>query len=171
MRRRKTVDAELILSINHDPLWPSLRVHYIVPKRIPLVEFLASKKVSYLKKLDVAINPVFISEKTARLFACDCAERGMMRKEGRGSTVSTIERKAIHLMRIRANGAPVDNSLIDEIRARIDGRDAWYTTLDNAYEAARLTASWSAWGKFMEEDQGWQISHLIEMIEMSEEEK
>ena len=94
------------------------------------------------------------TERAAREFACDCAERALKREEERGRTVDPRSWAAIDVARRHARGEATD----DELAAAWDA--AWAAHRDAARDAARAAAWDAAW----DAEREWQTEQLFERL-------
>jgi hypothetical protein len=177
MRRRKTVDSELIMSLGPCDDWPESRVWRAVPKRIPLTEFLRAEHIPVDDRLWVALHRKILSDRILRLFACDCAERALQRERDAGREPDPRSWNAVAVARRYAAGEATDEELAD---AWTSAWAASLSTCEAASEAAspNAWAACSAWHAAWEaasycvpsaSERAWQLNHLLAMIEMSEE--
>ena len=171
MKRRKTVDWELIMSFDPCPAWYEDRVRGAVPKRISLVRFLLDTSIPPADRLWVALHNVFLTDRTMRLFACDCAERALMRERSRGREPDPRLWAAVDVARRYAAGEATKG----ELAAARDA--AWDAAWDAAGYAARAAARAAAWEAARDAardaagyaagyaEREWQCAHLAEMLE------
>ena len=124
------------------------------------------------------------NERTARLFACDCAERVLPLFE-KDNPADTRPREAIETARQYANGQATDEELAAAWDAAWDAardaaRDAaWAAAWDATWDAARAAAwaaraaAWAAardatWDAARDAAREWQYARLLELL-MSDE--
>jgi hypothetical protein len=190
MTRRKTVDSDLIMSFDPCEAWPEGRVREAVPERVSLVEFLRAEHIPPRDRLWVALHRELLSDRLMRLFACDCAERALIREREAGVEPDERSWNAVAVARWYAVGEATD----EELEAASDAAwDApWSDALSSASDAAREAAGWvaydaawraawtSAWAASLParaaasdaareaasvSEHAWQIEHLLAMIE------
>jgi hypothetical protein len=186
MKRRKTVDTKFIMSLNPCDIWPESRVWRAVPKRIPLTEFLRAEHIPAVDRLWVVLRREFLGDRLLRLFACDCAERSLIREREAGREPDERSWNAVAVARRYANGEVTDEELeaawyaawsaawSAAWTAGAASRSAWEAAWSAAWaaegpaRASALNASWaSAWVDRVHE-RIWQAKHLAEMIEKGE---
>jgi len=101
------------------------------------------------------------NERTARLFACDCAERVLHLYEARYPD-DDRPREAIRVARAFANGAATEDELAAAWAA------AWAAGWDAGWDAARAAARAAAWAAARDaawdDEQEWQTARLSEYL-------
>ena len=90
------------------------------------------------------------NERTARLFACDCAERALKRERKAGREPDERSWEAIRVARLFANGET-------GYAARDAARDA-------AWAAARAAARAAAWDAARDAERRWQAERLLHYL-------
>jgi hypothetical protein len=123
---------------------------------------------------------------TRRLFACDCAERALLRERDAGREPDPRSWRAIEISRAYARGeATLEELAAAQAAAWAVARDAeWAAAWDVAQDAARdaaWAAAWAvaqdvapaiAWAAALDAardvawaaDREWQLAHLVEMM-------
>jgi hypothetical protein len=132
---------------------PGTRDHKLVARRMRVVERIEAW-----------------NERTARLFAADCAERVLKHFEDRYPE-DTRPRDALEVARRYANGeaTPEELSAADGAASRASGAAAWAASsaASGAAAWAASSAAWAAdraaWGADWEERE-WQNRHLADML-------
>jgi hypothetical protein len=119
------------------------------------------------------------NERTARLFACDCAERVLPIFE-RQRPNNTRPREAIRIARLYADGGATENELAAAARAAARaaagvaegvaaGDAAWAAAWGSAGDAARAAARDAAWDAAGDAawaaERTWQTERLFEYLE------
>ena len=181
MKRRKTVDTPLIMRLDNGPGndpgpcedWPKSRVRKAVPRRIGLVDFLASKHIPAVDRLWVALHEELLSPRVVRLFTCDSAERELNREREAGREPDTRSWAAVEVARRYADGAATDDELSAAwyaawsaaAVARSAARSAAWSAARSASRYAAWSASWSAAAVACIAEREWQCAHLAEMIQ------
>ena len=169
MKHGKTVDADLIMSFGPCVDWPKSRIREVVPKRFSLIEFLRNTAIPARVRLWVALEGVFLTDRIMRLFACDCAERTLMRERERGrhsdpSRDPDLESwNAIEVSRRYAVGDATEEELYAAREAALGvvqdikraspwvikrasaWIDAWFWSLHAAWATTQPSAQISAW--------------------------
>jgi len=126
-----------------------------------------------------------LPDKLLHGFACDCAERALLRERNAGREPDKRSWEAVRIKRLWIEGKITDEEwqkaravraaariaagAAAEVAARAAARvTAWAATWTIAWEAARV-AAWAAAGAEGEAERKWQVERLIELVERSGE--
>ncbi len=126
--------------------------------------------------LDEAIKSGKIPDHILHHFACDCAERSLLREREAGREPDSRSWEAIRIKRLWIEGKATEKKL-DAARDSASAATcaAWSASSASASDAARDTASDAAWAANWDDacgaERAWQKGHLFALIEQYQQER
>ena len=112
-------------------------------ERWTAMDVLSLSDVTAEDKLWVALRPELISDRTLRLFACDCAHRALMREREKRQEPDQRLWDAVEVTRRFVDGSATRSELYAATAAAMDAAMDAYGA---AYGAAAWAAAWAASG-------------------------
>ncbi len=153
---RLTVDK--IIALGPCDSWDRARVdRYFGERRFVLhTTALRDQSIHIDDRIWLAI--ALLSDRSQRLFACDCAERALNREREVGREPDERSWDAVAVSRHYADGLATDDELTAARDAAWDA--AWAAAGSAARDAARAAASAAAW----DAEKRWQIERALEYL-------